>query len=284
MPIEPTHEEPDRTGWQGLHEWRGEVGRRWAAASGTADEQFGWLSDATVERLDLVGARILDVGCGSGGTTVELARRAGPTGSVTGIDASVDALAIARAAAPDAVGTAPITWQHGDAQCEPWPADGFDVVFSRLGTMFFEDATAAFANLRRATRPGGRLAFTCWPARDQCPALLVPVRALAGVVPLPPSAPPGSPNPFSLGDPAATTALLAAAGWCDIEVEILRATLVLPAALDDAVDRWLGTIPVTLAVLDARGATRAAMAEALAAVVPADRRLEQRALLVTARA
>ena len=286
MPRDDDPEPRDRTGWQGLDEWRGDVGRRWAAASGTADAQFGWLSDATYRRLGpLGGTRVLDVGCGNGGTTRALARLSGRAGSVTGIDANAEVLAIAGGSAEaTSANGATITWLHGDAQTQPWPARHFDVVFSRLGTMFFGDAGAAFANLHRATRPGGRLAFTCWPAREHCPVLLVPLRALAGVVPLPPSAPAGSPNPFSLGDEADTMARLAAAGWRDVEVEHLHATLALPDALDDAVAHWLATIPVTLAVPHAEGSRRTAMAAALAAVVPADRRIDQRALLFTARA
>lgn len=271
----------DRRGWQGLPEWQGEVGRRWAAASATADDQFGRLSDAGYRALgDLDGLHVLDVGCGSGGTTAQLADLVGPQGSVVGIDPSAEVLVhAARATAGRNVRLV-----HGDAQTHAFADGDFDVVFSRLGVMFFEDPVAAFANLHRCTRTGGRLAFTCWPVRELVPLLILPLRALAGLVPLPPSAPPGSPNPFSLGDVAATTALLERAGWREVTVEELRWQVDLPQDATAAAHTWLTTIPVTLSVMDPDRETRAELLAALAAAVPASRRLEQVALSFTARA
>jgi len=278
---EPTTESPppDRRGWQGLLEWQGEVGRRWAAASATADDQFGRLSDAGYRALgDLSGMHVLDVGCGSGGTTAQLADLVGPQGSVVGIDPSADVLVhAARATAGRNVRLV-----HGDAQTHAFADGTFDVVFSRLGVMFFEDPVAAFANLRRCTVAGGRLAFSCWPVRELVPLLILPLRALAGLVQLPPSAPPGSPNPFSLGDAATTTAMLERAGWREVVVEELRWQVDLPADAAEAAQTWLTTIPVTLSVVDPDPDTRAELLAALAAAVPPSRRLEQLALSFTA--
>lgn len=271
----------DRRGWQGLLEWQGEVGRRWAAASTTADDQFGRLSEASYRALgDLGGLHVLDVGCGSGGTTAQLADLVGPHGSVVGIDPSADVLVHAARATTGRH----VRLVHGDAQTHAFADGAFDVVFSRLGVMFFEDPVAAFSNLRRCTVTGGRLAFTCWPARELVPLLIRPMRALAGLVPLPPSAPPGSPNPFSLGDVATTTTLLERAGWREVTVEELRWQVDLPADAMDAAQSWLTTIPVTLSVVDPDPDTRTELLAALAAAVPASRRLEQVALSFTARA
>jgi SAM-dependent methyltransferase len=262
----------DRTGWQGLPEWQGDTGRRWAAASATADAQFGRLSDAGYRALGPIeGHRVLDVGCGSGGTTAELAGLVGPHGRVVGIDPSGDVLDHARRVCAEL----PVDFVLGDAQTHAFETGGFDVVFSRLGVMFFEDPQAAFANLRRATVAGGRLVFSCWPTREFVPLLLLPLRALSGLVELPPPAPPGSPNPFSLGDPTATTSLLERAGWHDVHVEEVRWTVELPDDARAAAEQWLTTIPVTLSVQDPDPATRARLLDALAAAVPASRRLEQ---------
>jgi len=270
-----------RSGWQGLPEWQGDTGRRWAAASGTADAQFGRLSDAGYRALGAIaGLQVLDVGCGSGGTTAELAGLVGPDGRVVGIDPSPDVLDHARRTCAGL----PVEFVLGDAQTHPFDEASFDIVFSRLGVMFFEDPLAAFANLHRATAPGGRLAFTCWPTREHVPLLLMPLRALSGLVELPPPAPPGSPNPFSLGDPVATSAMLTRAGWRDVMVEEIRWTVELPGDARAAAEQWLTTIPVTLSVQDPDPATRARLLEALAGAVPASRRLEQLAFAVTARA
>lgn len=257
------------------------MGRRWAAASATADDQFGRLSDAGYRALgDLSGLHVLDVGCGSGGTTAQLADLAGPQGSVVGIDPSSDVLVHAARATAERN----VRLVHGDAQTHAFADGAFDVVFSRLGVMFFEDPAAAFVNLRRCTAVGGRLAFTCWPVRELVPLLILPLRALAGLVQLPPSAPPGSPNPFSLGDVAATTALLERAGWREVAVEELRWQVDLPDDATDAARTWLTTIPVTLSVVDPDFDTRAELLAALAAAVPDSGRLEQLALSFTATA
>ena len=274
-------ETTNRAGWQGLPEWQGDTGRRWAAASGTADAQFGRLSEAGYRALGSIeGLRVLDVGCGSGGTTAELAGSVGSAGRVVGIDPNPEVLEHARGACAGL----PVEFVLGDAQTHPFGDGEFDVVFSRLGVMFFEDPAAAFTNLRRATARQGRLVFSCWPTREFVPLLLLPLRALSGLVELPPPAPPGSPNPFSLGDVAATTALLERAGWHDIAVEEVRWTVELPDDARAAAEQWLTTIPVTLSVRDPEPAIRARLLDALAAAVPASRRLEQLAYSITARA
>src|SRR5579885_3498256 len=107
------------------------------------------------------GERILDIGCGSGETTLELARRAGPAGSALGVDISRLLLDAARAAARQAA-LANVSFQEADAQTHAFAPASFDLVFSRFGVMFFEDPDAAFRNLKTALRPGGRLCFVCW--------------------------------------------------------------------------------------------------------------------------
>src|SRR5690242_10567588 len=106
------------------------------------------------------GLNVLDVGCGSGGTTLAAARLVAP-GRVLGLDLSGPMLAQARAGA-EAAGLANVTFQQGDAQVESLEPAGFDIAISRFGVMFFADPVAAFANIRSATRPGGRLVFVCW--------------------------------------------------------------------------------------------------------------------------
>jgi SAM-dependent methyltransferase len=153
------------------------------------------------------GEDVLDVGCGTGESTREAAR-AGAT--ALGVDVSEQAIAKARE-----LGGA--SFEVADAQTHPFPAAAFDVVLSRFGAMFFADPPAAFANLARALRPGGRLVLLVWQERDRNEWYSVLHDAVApGTTP-----PPAGPH-FSLGDPARTRALLEGAGFGDVECAELR--------------------------------------------------------------
>jgi SAM-dependent methyltransferase len=160
------------------------------------------------------GENVLDIGCGCGDVTI-LAARAARGGHALGADLSQIQVAEARRLAASA-GVANATFEVADAQVHPFPAGMFDVVLSNFGVMFFEDPAAAFGNLRKALRDGGRLAFLCWRGRDENPffatgfaesAAALNLRELPG----PPAA------AFSLADAGRTGALLAGAGFGGIE-------------------------------------------------------------------
>jgi len=155
--------------------------------------------------------RVLDIGCGTGQTTREAAAVASD-GDALGVDINEGMIARARELA-DQEGVQNVRFDVADAQAHPFPADAFDVVISRFGTMFFSDAEMAFRNIARAVRAGGRLVMMVWRAHhlnewavaiDQ--ALGVGARAVAAA--------PGS-DPFSLAEPPAVRRILAAAGFAD---------------------------------------------------------------------
>ena len=159
--------------------------------------------------------RVLDIGCGTGQSTRDAARAAA-AGTVLGIDLSAQMLEHARRVSHEE-GLANVRFEQADAQVHAFPAGSFDVAISRFGSMFFDDPAAAFGNIGRALRPGGRLVLMVWQARESN-AWSTEIRAaLAGGAELPPP-PSAGPHPFSLGDPAVVGGILAAAGFTEIGV------------------------------------------------------------------
>ncbi|MGW7071708.1 class I SAM-dependent methyltransferase [Streptomyces sp. NPDC054855] len=140
--------------------WNGPVGTHWAIHHERYDTMLSGVNDALFEAAAIgAGDRVLDIGCGAGITTRIAARRAAH-GHAAGIDISAPLLDRARASTVSE-GITNAAYEQGDAQLHPFPAAGYDVVISRGGVMFFADHTAAFANIARALRPGGRLVFVC---------------------------------------------------------------------------------------------------------------------------
>ena len=169
-----------------------------------------------MDRLGLQpGLRVLDVGCGLGATTVELANRTSPGGVAVGVDASPTMLDAARnRTAPPAV-----KFVHADAQRMLLDPASYDRVFSRFGAMFFDDAIAAFANLRRGLRTDGRLAIVSWQAIEHNDWMRLPAAAASDVLDAPVALPqPDRPGPFSLCDPERIRASLDAAGFHAIDI------------------------------------------------------------------
>ena len=182
------------------------------------------------------GAQVLDVGCGCGGTTLAAARLITP-GQAVGVDLSGPMLARARARA-EAAGLGNAVFQQGDAQVHPFGPARFDTVISRFGTMFFADPVAAFANVRSAVRPGGRLIFVCWQPLAANQWLLVPGAALAEHLPPPGFGSGDGPGMFAFADPDRVRPILAAAGWRDIEITSEPRSILVGGggSVDDAVE------------------------------------------------
>ena len=182
------------------------------------------------------GAQVLDVGCGCGGTTLAAARLIAP-GQGVGVDLSGPMLARARARA-EAAGLGNAVFQQGDAQVHPLEPARFDTVMSRFGTMFFADPVAAFANVRSAVRPGGRLIFVCWQPLAANQWLLVPGAALAEHLPPPGFGSGDGPGMFAFADPDRVRPILAAAGWRDIEITSEPRSILVGGggSVDDAVE------------------------------------------------
>ena len=206
--------------------WDGVGGGAWVDLQEQMDGQLLPLGEAAMSAANVqAGDRVLDVGCGCGATSLALSRLVGPTGSVVGCDISGPMLGRATQRSTEA-GLANASFRLADVQVATLPGP-FDVVFSRFGVMFFEDPVAAFANMRSATRSGGRLAFVCWqPARLNDSFAVVGLAANEILGP-PDPVPADAPGPFAFADPARVRAILQQAGWSAVDVaECRRATQV----------------------------------------------------------
>ncbi|OHB31779.1 MAG: hypothetical protein A2790_02920 [Phenylobacterium sp. RIFCSPHIGHO2_01_FULL_69_31] len=194
--------------------WNESAGPTWAELQAPLDRQLAPLGRRAMSELDLgPGRRVLDIGCGAGETTLSLAQ----TGAeAVGVDISRPLLEIARSRSE---GRAEVTFLEADAQTHPFPPGAFDAVFSRFGVMFFADPAAAFANIRQALKPGGKIAFVCWRTPAENPIMSLPMQAALAHVDAPPAPPePGAPGPFAFADPDRVRAILAAAGFENVAI------------------------------------------------------------------
>jgi SAM-dependent methyltransferase len=280
--------EPSGPNAEQIKYWNEVSGPKWVALNQFVDAQLSLLGLQAMDRAGVrVGERVLDIGCGCGDTTLELARRVGPAGAVLGIDISTLMLERARARAE---GFRHVHFENADAQTFQFPPQSFDLVFSRFGVMFFAHPEEAFANLRAALRHGGRLTFICWRAIQQNPWMLVPLMAAAEHITLPAPPAPDAPGPFSLADDNRVRRILSGAGFADVAIEELNDTLAVGGGmeLDQTVDLLLQIGPLGAALREAGAAKRSLVALAVREAVapfatPAGIRMPAAAWIVTGR-
>ena len=226
--------------------WSEQTGPKWVELQELLDVQIAPLGLAAMERSHVgAGERVVDVGCGCGQTSLQLAELVGGEGSVLGIDVSTPMLERARSRAARQ-GLHQVRFENADAQTFAFEPESVDVVYSRFGIMFFADPVAAFANLRRALRRGGRASFVCWQPVQRNPWILVPMAAAARHVELGPPPEPGTPGPFSLADIERMRDILEAAGFSDVGWESHDRELQVAGrlGLDQAVDFLMNMGPL----------------------------------------
>jgi SAM-dependent methyltransferase len=246
--VDPTNTEQSAA-------WDGEEGAFWANNAEHFDRAVAayhgpFMAAAGISAPD----RVLDIGCGTGQTTLDAARAA-TSGSALGVDLSARMVDYARqVAARD--GITNVSFEHADAQVYPFTPGGFDLAISRTGAMFFGDLGAAFINIAGALRPRGRLTLLTWQGPPGNEWIREFSAALAGGRDLP-TPPPDAPGPFALADPSRVRAVLSVAGFDNIQLVARSDGMWFGHDPNDAYRFVLGLLGWMLQGLDDRGTQRA---------------------------
>ncbi|MGY3490053.1 ubiquinone/menaquinone biosynthesis C-methylase UbiE [Bradyrhizobium sp. USDA 4011] len=254
--------------------WNGPGGQRWATRQAAQDIVLQPVLDLLIDRAaPKAGERIVDVGCGSGASTNAFAAKVGPSGHVFGVDVSGPMLERARQSTPK---DAPVTYALADATVYPFDPASFDLLASRFGVMFFADPAVSFANLHKALKPSGRLAFACWQEPRENPFFMAPLQAVYKHVPKLPQLGPEDPGPFSFASEVRVKRILGEAGFSDVAMEPCRVELDVATGrgIDAAIQGVLEIGPASRALEghpdEVRSAAIASMREALAPFVKGD--------------
>jgi SAM-dependent methyltransferase len=259
--------------------WNSAGGRRWVERHQSQDIVLGPILQATLKRAQLrQGERVVDIGCGTGASSVALAERVGASGQVLGVDVSAPMLARAAERLPPG---APVKFVEADATTYLFEPAAFDLLFSRFGVMFFAEPARAFANLRTALKPSGRLAFACWRNFDENPWLQVPLRAALEHLPPLPRPGPEDPGPFSFASEQRVHRILADAGFQSVMVEPRDFDLDIACGggVEEALEAAMAVGPVSRALQDQGPETRAAVSTSIRFALQSYQRGEQVALV-----
>jgi SAM-dependent methyltransferase len=239
--------------------WNGEVATNWLSRLDHFERGLKGINEALMKFADLKpGMDVLDIGCGAGTTTEEIAARVYP-GRVLGLDISKPLIDAARARSSGAA-----SYIEADASDFPFTPE-FDLVFSRLGVMFFANPVASFANIRRALKPGGVMKFLCWCPQNEISYLSEPYRHVRDLLPPLDPTPDNEPGPFGLADSARTLRLLEDAGWHGVRVRRTTPPSLIGTTPEEAAEQVMNMGPLARLL---RGTDDATKAKVLARITP----------------
>jgi SAM-dependent methyltransferase len=242
--------------------WNGRAGRAWVDAQEVLDQMFKRFEDLLVEAVFAgPGGRVLDVGCGTGSTTLAIARLVGAKGHCIGIDISEPMIAAARARAER--DSTPASFIRADAQSHAFEPASFDMIISRLGVMFFDDPVRAFANLRRAATDDAELRFIAWRSAAENPFMTTAERAAAPFLPNIPARRPDAPGQFAFANQRRVYWILEESGWTEIDIRPIDIACTFP---EKQLVRYLTRLgPLGVVLHEADDRTRARVIETVRA-------------------
>jgi SAM-dependent methyltransferase len=247
--AQPTYDEQTK-------HWNATAGCAWVDAQELLDQMFKRLEDLLVDAVS-AGSRVLDVGCGTGGTTLAVARRLG--GHSVGADVSEPMIAAARARAERE--GAPASFIVADVQTHPFERASFDAIISRFGVMFFNDPVQAFANMRRAATDDAALHVIVWRSAEENPFMTTAERAAAPLLSNLPARPTDGPGQFAFADPQRVAAILEGGGWADVDLQAIDVECTLPEK--ELIGYFTRLGPVGLALQGEDERTRAKVIDAV---------------------
>jgi ubiquinone/menaquinone biosynthesis C-methylase UbiE len=235
--------------------WNGVAGRAWVETQDLLNQIFRPFEDLLVDAVRGASAsRLLDVGCGTGSTTLAAARLLGESGRCTGIDISDPMIAAARSRAERE--RIPASFIHADAETHAFEPASFDMIISRFGVMFFDDSVRAFANLRRAAAHDTNLRLLSWRSAEENPFMTTAERAAAPLLPNLPPRRSDAPGQFAFGDPRRVHSILEQSGWAEIDIQPVDVGCTLPEKdLNEYLTR-LGPVGLALQDVDERTRTQ----------------------------
>ena len=247
--------------------WNATAGENWAKYDAEMDQRLRPMTFELLRRSEAgPGQRVLDVGCGAGSMTEQIARAVAPSGSVMGLDISEPLLAVAR---NRCAALENVTFHNADAQVHPFAPESMDILMSRFGVMFFNDPFAAFANLRTALRPGGRLHFACWASAERNQWFSLPLEIAKAHLGPPDPAPARAPGPLAFAEGDYVAEILSAAGFQDIRIELVETSVASPDSPERQAELYLRMGPAArlMAAKSPEPATVAALIAELTAAL-----------------
>ena len=247
--------------------WNGPAGERWRARQRDQDTLLAPIAQLLLQQAaPAAGEAVLDIGCGCGSTTIELAQRVTPGGRVVGVDISAPMLERARERAPAGLA---VDFVQADATAYTFEAGATDLLFSRFGVMFFAEPRKSFANIRRGLRHGARLAFACWREPRRNPWLTLPLEEAYRHVPRLPPSDPEEPGPFAFADERRVRDILEGAGFARVGLEPvdLALDIGIGRGIESALETALGVGPTSRALEGQPPELQAAAADAILAAL-----------------